>query len=72
MLLAAFTSLRDKLHEAGEVQRCQVVETAISHFVNTFQVLLLGSDQAAQVAASGQPASWQQVFLHHACAPSED
>lgn len=63
MLLAAFGCLDGKLHEAGQPQRCQVVQTAISLFANKFQALL-GSDQAGQVAASGQPPSWQQVSLN--------
>ena len=62
MLLAALRCLHGKLHEAGEPQRCQVVQTAISLFANKFQaLLLLDSNQTGRVAASGQPPSWQQV-----------
>ena len=64
MLLAAFSCLHGKLHEAGEPQRCQVVQTAIALFANKFQALLLGASQASQAAASGQPPSWQQVPLN--------
>lgn len=63
MLLAAFSCLYEKLREAGEAQRCQLAQTAVSLFAQKFQALLLGSDTA------GQPASWQQVSLDYTAPP---
>ena len=64
MLLAALSCLHEKLHAAGDSQRCQVVETAISQFANSFKALLLSSTQMNQASASGQPVDWQQVGSH--------
>lgn len=60
MLLAALSSLHAKLHSAGDTQRCQVLQTAMSLFATKFQALLLSSDPARELVP---PASWLQVPL---------
>ncbi|KAL3153518.1 hypothetical protein ABBQ38_011849 [Trebouxia sp. C0009 RCD-2024] len=57
MLLAALSCLHAKLHSAGDTQRCQVLQTAISVFASKFQALLGSGPPAGQQA---QPASWPQ------------
>ncbi|KAL3142038.1 hypothetical protein ABBQ32_004670 [Trebouxia sp. C0010 RCD-2024] len=57
MLLAALSSLHAKLHSAGDTQRCQVLQTAMSLFATKFQALLLSSDPARELVP---PASWLQ------------
>ncbi|DBA78126.1 TPA: hypothetical protein ACH3X2_008097 [Trebouxia sp. C0005] len=64
MLLAALSLMHEQIHQAGNAKRCQLVEAAITHFVKRFRPVLLDKsqqDEAAPLAASGQPVTWQQM-----------